>query len=78
MSTFLYRKKREKPKLLLPIRIERLGKSAAPVPTVVLCSPHDGFFHGLNNVEEKPKDTLNSVAWMEGAMAILEPKKQTL
>ena len=28
--------------------------------------------------EEKPKDTLNSVAWMEGAMAILEPKKQTL
>ena len=37
-----------------------------------------GCFHGLNNVEEKPKDTLNSVVWTVGAMAILEPKKQTL
>ena len=34
-----------------------------------------GCFHGLNNVEEKPKETLNSVVWMEGAMAILKPKK---
>ena len=76
MSTFLYRK-REKLKLLLPIRIEKLGKSTVPVPRVVLCSPMDAFM-GLTDVEEKPKDTLNSVVWTVGAMAILEPKKQTL
>ena len=37
-----------------------------------------GCFQWLNNVEEKPKDTLKSVVWTVGAMAILEPKKQTL
>ena len=54
MSTFLYRKKREKPKLLLPTRIERLGKSAAPVPTVVLCSPMDSFM-GLTMLKKNLK-----------------------
>ena len=47
-------KKRERPKLLLPIRIERLGKSAVPVPTVVLCSPMDAFM-GLTMLKKNLK-----------------------
>ena len=53
MSTFLYRK-REKLKLLLPIRIEKLGKSTVPVPRVVLCSPMDAF-NGLTMLKKNLK-----------------------
>ena len=53
MSTFLYRK-REKLKLLLLIRIEKLGKSAVPVPRVVLCSPMDAFM-GFTVLKKNPK-----------------------
>ena len=56
MSTFLYRK-REKLKLLLPIRIERLGKSTVPVPRVVLCSPMAAFM-GLTMLKKNPKRLL--------------------